>query len=70
VCSGELVGIVSNSTNCGKDKKPSVYTEVYKYSDWIESIIESMSSAAVTTLSSFITIAMPVGILSYWKGAA
>jgi secreted trypsin-like serine protease len=70
VCSGELVGIVSDSTNCGKDKKPSVYTEVYKYSGWIQTTIQSINSAAVTTLSIFLIIAMPVGLLSYWKGTA
>jgi len=46
---------------------PSVYTDVYKYSDWIETTIESMDSAAVSTLSSFVTMAMPVGLISYWK---
>jgi secreted trypsin-like serine protease len=68
VCDGELAGIVSHSTNCGKNMRPSVYTEVYKYSDWIDWTIESMNSAAVSTLSIFITMAMPVGLLLHWKG--
>jgi secreted trypsin-like serine protease len=68
VCGGELAGIMSHSTNCGKNMRPSVYTEVYKYSDWIDSTIESMNSVAVSTLSSFVTMAMPVGLLLYWKG--
>jgi len=68
VCGGELAGIMSQSLNCGVNMAPSVYTEVYKYSDWIERTIKSMDSAAISTLSSFVTIAMPVGLLSYWKG--
>ena len=68
VCGGELAGIVSRSPYCGVNNRPSVYTEVYKYSDWIERTIEPMTSAAVSTLSSFVTLAMPVGLLSYWKG--
>ena len=68
VCDGELAGIMSRSPDCGLNKRPSVYTEVYKYSDWIERTIESMNSAAVSTLSSFVTLALPVGLLSYWKG--
>jgi len=47
--------------------RPGVYTEVYKYSDWIEWTIESMNSAAVSTLSSCVNMAMSVGLLSYWK---
>lgn len=68
VCGGELAGIMSQSLSCGVNMTPSVYTDVYKYSDWIERTIESMSSAAFSTLSSFVTMAMPVGLLSYWKG--
>lgn len=67
VCDGELAGIVSRSPDCGATMRPSVYTEVYQYSDWIKRTIELMSSAAVSTLSSFVTLAMPVGLLSYWK---
>jgi secreted trypsin-like serine protease len=68
VCSGELAGIMFHSADCGQNMRPSVYTKVYKYSDWIEWTIESMNSASVSTLSSFIFMAMPVGLLSYWKG--
>jgi len=68
VCGGELAGIMSQSFDCGVNMTPSFYTEVYKYSDWIERTIQSMSSAAVSTLGSFITMAMTVGLLSYWKG--
>lgn len=67
VCGGELAGIVSQSLSCGVNMTVSVYTDVYKYSDWIESTIESMNSAAVSTLNSFVTMAMPVGLISYWK---
>jgi secreted trypsin-like serine protease len=67
VCGDELAGIVSRSPECGANLRPSVYTEVHKYSDWVEWAIESMKSAAVSTLSSFVTLAMPVGLLSYWK---
>ena len=67
VCGGELAGIVSHSANCGQNMAPSVYTDVYKYSDWIERTIESMNSDAIATLSSFVTMAMPVGLLTYWK---
>jgi len=67
VCGGELAGIMSHSTNCGKNMRPSVYTEVYKYSNWIDWTIESMYSAAVSTLSSFVTMAMAVGLLLYWR---
>jgi len=68
VCGGELAGIMSKSFDCGVDMVASVYTDVYEYSDWIERTIGSMTSAAVSTLSSFITLAMLVGLLSYWKG--
>lgn len=67
VCDGELAGIMSYSPNCGANMRPSVYTEVYKYNDWIERTIELMNSAAVSTLSNFVTIAMPVGLISYWR---
>jgi len=67
VCGGELAGIMSQSIECGVNMTPSVYTDVYKYSDWIERTIESMNSAAISTLSSFVTMAMLVGLLSYWK---
>ena len=67
VCGGELAGIKSQSANCGPNMRPGVYTEVYKYSDWIEWTIESMNSAAVSTLSSCVNMAMSVGLLSYWK---
>lgn len=70
VCNGELAGIMSHSFNCGKNKKPSVYTEVYQYRDWIDTTIEPMDSVAVTSLSSYISIAMPVGLVSYWKSRA
>jgi secreted trypsin-like serine protease len=53
VCDGELAGIVSRYPDYGVNMRPSVYTEVHKYSDWIEQTIESMNSAAVSTLSSF-----------------
>jgi secreted trypsin-like serine protease len=66
VCDGELAGIMSYSPNCGANMKPSVYTEVYKYSDWIDGTIQSMHSAAVSTLNSFVTLAIPVCLLSYW----
>lgn len=67
VCGGELAGIMSQSLSCGVNMTTSVYTDVYKYSDWIERTIESMDSAAVSTLSSFVTMAMPVALISYWK---
>jgi secreted trypsin-like serine protease len=70
VCDGELAGIMSHSVSCGINKKPSVYTEVYKYRDWIDATIASMNSAAATCLSSRISTAMPVALVSYWKSRA
>jgi secreted trypsin-like serine protease len=70
VCDGELAGIMSYSISCGINNKPSVYTEVFKYRDWIDATIESMNSAAATSLSSCISTAMPVALVSYWKSRA
>ncbi|XP_044258526.1 trypsin alpha-3-like isoform X2 [Tribolium madens] len=36
VCSGQLTGIVSYGISCGIQGNPGVYTEVAKYTKWIE----------------------------------
>jgi secreted trypsin-like serine protease len=67
VCDGELTGILSHSVNCGKQNKPSVYTDVANYRAWIEKTIGDLSSATVNSSSRLIILAMLVTILPFWK---
>jgi secreted trypsin-like serine protease len=63
VCDGGLAGIMSLSVNCGKQNRPSVYTDVAKYKDWIDKTIQELNSATVSSVSSLTIFAMLVSIL-------
>lgn len=67
VCDGELTGILSHSMNCGKQNKPSLYTDVAKHRVWIEITINKLNSAIVNSLSRLMILAMLVAILSFWN---
>jgi secreted trypsin-like serine protease len=67
VCDGELTGIMSHSVNCGKQNKPSVYTDVADHRAWIEKTISDLNSATVNSLSRVAISAMFVANLSFWN---
>jgi secreted trypsin-like serine protease len=66
VCDGKLAGIMSFSVNCGKQNKPSVYTDVAFYKDWIDKTIDELNSATVNSLSRLTIFVMLVAILTSW----
>nr|UMW88237.1 kallikrein [Pseudocerastes urarachnoides] len=46
ICNGEIQGIVSVGKRiCGKNGAPSIYTKVFDYTDWIQSIIAGNTNA-------------------------
>nr|AMB36343.1 serine proteinase SP-2 [Vipera ammodytes ammodytes]UMW88280.1 kallikrein [Vipera transcaucasiana] len=51
ICNGEIQGIVSyGKRTCGKNGAPSIYTKVYDYTDWIQSIIAGNTAATCPPL--------------------
>ncbi|XP_023703450.1 trypsin alpha-3-like [Cryptotermes secundus] len=67
VCDGELTGVMSHSVNCGKQNKPSVYTDLAKYTAWIEKTISDLSSATAKSFCRLTILAMLVAILTFWN---
>nr|UMW88238.1 kallikrein [Pseudocerastes urarachnoides] len=46
ICNGQIQGIVSwGKRICGKNGAPSLYTKVFDYTDWIQSIIAGNTNA-------------------------
>nr|E5L0E6.1 RecName: Full=Protein C activator; Short=APL-C; AltName: Full=Snake venom serine protease; Short=SVSP; Flags: Precursor [Agkistrodon piscivorus leucostoma]ADP88562.1 protein C activator-like protein precursor [Agkistrodon piscivorus leucostoma] len=47
ICNGQFQGILSVGGNpCAQPRKPGVYTKVFDYTDWIQSIISGNTDAA------------------------
>ena len=76
MCGGNLTGILSHSVNCGKQNKPSVYTDVAQHRAWIEEIVSNLpeqispttpDAAARNSMSYVIIAAMLVNLASLWS---
>jgi secreted trypsin-like serine protease len=65
VCKGELTGVLSHSVSCGKQNKPSVYTDVASHKIWIQQAINS--TAALTIMSYVRILAMLTALASLWS---
>ncbi|XP_058835361.1 putative trypsin-6 [Topomyia yanbarensis] len=45
LCDGALSGIVTQKANCDTDLLPIVYTDVYKYTDWLKKVTKEQTGA-------------------------
>ena len=68
VCGGKLTGILSHSVNCGKENKPSVYTDLAQHRAWIKQRVPNLPAASVRNSMSYVTIAaMLAALASLWS---
>ena len=70
MCGGNLTGILSHSVNCGKQNKPSVYTDVAQHRAWIEQIVPNLPEEILSTTPEEILSTTPEEILHTTPDAA